>query len=116
MPGNERLSRLDTATHKKAPIAILSILSPVIPYPRNLIHSLSHFAPLAATAFSLAQGHANVLNQLTHFHQVRPLKRKVDVESMLTNSFNSLSPTSPDNFGGARVTSPSKVSSLSKDR
>ena len=115
MPGDERLSRHDTASHKKAPIAILSILSPVIPYPRNLIHSLSHFAPLAATAFSLAQSHANVVNQLTHFRHGRPLKRKVDVESMLTN-FDYPTPTSPDNFGGASVTSPSEMSSsLSKD-
>ncbi|CAZ83080.1 unnamed protein product [Tuber melanosporum] len=107
-------SKHDPASHKKAPIAILSILSPVIPYPRNLIHSLSHFAPLAATAFSLAQSHANVVNQLTHLRYGRPFERKMDVESILTNSFHY--PTPPDNFGGASVTSPSEISSsLSKD-
>ncbi|RPA92688.1 hypothetical protein L873DRAFT_1831024 [Choiromyces venosus 120613-1] len=115
-PSNEHLSKHDMANHKKAPIAILSILSPVIPYPRNLIHSLSHFAPLAATAFSLAQSHADIVNQLTHMRYRRPLKRKMDVESILTNSFNYPPTTSPDNFGGASVTSPSEMSSsLSKD-
>ncbi|KAG0635609.1 hypothetical protein HOY80DRAFT_1056867 [Tuber brumale] len=116
VPGSEYLSRHDPASHKKAPIAILSILSPVIPYPRNLIHSLSHFAPLAATAFSLAQSHANVVNELTHLRYGRPFERKMDVESILTNSFNYPTPASPDNFGGASVTSPSEISSsLSKD-
>lgn len=104
--------------HKKAPIAILSILSPVIPYPRNLIHSLSHFAPLAATAFSLAQSHSNLVNQLSHLRYRRPSRRKIDVhvESLLSSTFNCSVPTSPDNFGVASVTSPSEMSStLSKD-
>jgi len=83
MSGDELFSRHHTASHKKDPISILSILSPVIPHPRNLIRSLSHFVLLAATAFSLVQSHANVVNQLTHFRHARLLKRKA-----VTNSFN----------------------------
>ncbi|CUS08279.1 unnamed protein product [Tuber aestivum] len=109
-------SEHDSPGHKKTPIAILSILSPVIPYPRNLIHSLSHLAPLAATAFSLAQGYANVVNQLAHSRYRGPLKQKMGVESVLANSFNHPAPASPDGFCGASATSLSEMSSpLSKD-
>jgi len=82
MSGDELFSRHDTASHKKDPISIHSILSPVILHPRNLIRSLSHFVLLAATSFSLVQSHANV-NQLTHFRHARLWKRKA-----VTNSFN----------------------------
>ncbi|PWW74095.1 hypothetical protein C7212DRAFT_358965 [Tuber magnatum] len=109
-------SKHDSPSHRKTPIAILSILSPVIPYPRNLIRSLSHFAPLAATAFSLAQSYASVVNQLTHSRYGRPLKQKMDVESVLAGSFNYPAPASPENFGEASATSLSEMSSsLSKD-
>lgn len=37
------------------PVAILSILTPINPYPRNLRHSLSHLLPHLASSFSLAQ-------------------------------------------------------------
>lgn len=39
---------------RKAPIAILSILSPIVPYPRNLINSLKLLGPHLATTFSNA--------------------------------------------------------------
>ncbi|KAI5789747.1 sensor protein zRas [Peziza echinospora] len=54
---------------RRAPIAILSILSPVIPYPSKLIRSLSYFAPFIATAFALAQAHDNLQLQLTQAFQ-----------------------------------------------
>lgn len=115
MPNNEILSRHNIAGHKKSPIAILSMLSPVIPYPRNLIHSLSHFAPLAATAFSLAQNHSNVMNQLSHLRYRRPLRRQTaDIESGLHSSLR-YGLKSPDMVEGASVTSPSEVSTMSKD-
>ena len=37
------------------PVAILSILTPVNPYPRNLRRSLAHLLPYFASSFSLAQ-------------------------------------------------------------
>ncbi|EWC46116.1 hypothetical protein DRE_04690 [Drechslerella stenobrocha 248] len=51
---------------KRTPIAILSILSSVIPYPKNLVHSLTHLSPLMATAFALSQAHSNAALQLSH--------------------------------------------------
>jgi PAS domain S-box-containing protein len=91
---------------KKAPIAILSMLSPVIPYPSNLIHSLSHFAPLVATAFSLANTHTSVLNQLNSFRKMRPRRPLIPRQlSYMSEEFQS-SETQP-----ASVTSPSDSSS-----
>ncbi|KAF2996490.1 hypothetical protein E8E13_005238 [Curvularia kusanoi] len=49
---------------RRAPIAILSILSPVVPYPRNLTNSLKHFAPHLATSFSNAWQFTNALIQI----------------------------------------------------
>lgn len=65
----------------KAPIAILSMLSPVIPYPNNLIHSLSNFAPFVATAYSLAQTHSALSGQLNHF-RARPRKKRNNIPYM----------------------------------
>lgn len=45
---------------KHAPIAILSVLSPIIPYPSNLRHSIEHLAPHLATSFSLCRQYANL--------------------------------------------------------
>jgi len=92
---------------KKAPIAILSMLSPVIPYPSNLIHSLSHFAPLVATAFSLASTHSSVLSQLNSFKKKRT-SRRPGIPRQL--SFMSGGFTSPDTLQGS-ATSPSDSSS-----
>jgi signal transduction histidine kinase/CheY-like chemotaxis protein/PAS domain-containing protein len=39
----------------KFPVAILSILTPINPYPRNMRHSLTHLLPHLASGFSLAQ-------------------------------------------------------------
>ncbi|KAL1643816.1 hypothetical protein SLS61_009132 [Didymella pomorum] len=49
---------------RRAPIAILSILSPVVPYPRNLTNSLKHLAPHLATSFSNAWQFTNALVQV----------------------------------------------------
>ena len=40
---------------RKAPIAILSVLSPTVPYPTNLIQSLKLLGPHLATSFAVAQ-------------------------------------------------------------
>ncbi|KAK6515724.1 hypothetical protein TWF281_004315 [Arthrobotrys megalospora] len=57
---------LSDVPEKRTPIAILSILSSVIPYPKNLVHSLTHLSPLMATAFALSQAHSNAALQLSH--------------------------------------------------
>ncbi|KAK3344033.1 hypothetical protein B0T25DRAFT_315577 [Lasiosphaeria hispida] len=57
---------------KHAPIAILSILSPIIPYPSNLRHSLEHLAPHLATSFSLARHYTNLEIELNGLQKRRP--------------------------------------------
>ncbi|KAK9477341.1 hypothetical protein V1514DRAFT_334156 [Lipomyces japonicus] len=49
---------------KIVPIAIVSILSDIIPYPVNLIKSLFGFAPHMASSFSLADAHSNLKYQI----------------------------------------------------
>ncbi|GJD04360.1 HSP90-like protein [Colletotrichum higginsianum] len=57
---------------KPSPIAILSILSPIIPYPSNLRRSLEHLAPHLATSFSLCRHYTNLETELTGLHRRRP--------------------------------------------
>jgi PAS domain S-box-containing protein len=57
---------------KHAPIAILSILSPIIPYPSNLRHSLEHLAPHLATSFSLCRHYSNLETELSGLQKRRP--------------------------------------------
>jgi PAS domain S-box-containing protein len=68
---SRRQSEQSTATSvptegfvRKAPIAILSILSPVVPYPRNLTNSLKHLGPHLATSFSNAWQFTNAQAQV----------------------------------------------------
>ncbi|KAK3488338.1 hypothetical protein B0T13DRAFT_105609 [Neurospora crassa] len=60
------------AKEKHAPIAILSILSPIIPYPTNLRHSLEHLAPHLATSFSLCRHYTNLETELNGLQKRRP--------------------------------------------
>jgi len=62
----------DTSRERGTPIAILSILSPVIPYPSNLRHSLEHLAPHLATSFSLCRHYSNLENQIAGLSRKRP--------------------------------------------
>ncbi|KAK0626036.1 hypothetical protein B0T14DRAFT_534284 [Immersiella caudata] len=57
---------------KHAPIAILSVLSPIIPYPSNLRHSLEHLAPHLATSFSLCRHYTNLEIELSGLQKRRP--------------------------------------------
>ncbi|SPQ27630.1 b6be1a17-8a3c-42e6-933f-5270dd50581f [Thermothielavioides terrestris] len=57
---------------KHAPIAILSILSPVIPYPSNLRQSLEYLAPHLANSFSLARHYSNLETELNGLQKRRP--------------------------------------------
>lgn len=42
-------------TQRRAPIAILSILTATVPYPHNLTRALKHLGPHLATSFAIAQ-------------------------------------------------------------
>ncbi|TDZ35761.1 Peroxide stress-activated histidine kinase mak1 [Colletotrichum trifolii] len=57
---------------KPSPIAILSILSPITPYPSNLKHSLQDLALHLATSFSLCRHYTNLETELTCLHRRRP--------------------------------------------
>ncbi|KAH8677473.1 hypothetical protein BX600DRAFT_376993 [Xylariales sp. PMI_506] len=57
---------------RQCPIAILSILSPVIPYPHNLRHSLEYLAPHLATSFSLCRHYSNLETEVAGLHRKRP--------------------------------------------
>lgn len=57
---------------KQTPIAILSILSPAIPYPSNLRYSLEHLAPHLATSFSLCRHYSALEAEVTRMHHRRP--------------------------------------------
>lgn len=57
---------------KQTPIAILSILSPAIPYPSNLRYSLEHLAPHLATTFSLCRHYSTLEAEVTRMHHRRP--------------------------------------------
>jgi PAS domain S-box-containing protein len=56
---------------KKAPIAILSILSPTVPYPHNLTKSLKLLAPHLATSFSNSSQYSSVHQQAIGLRQRR---------------------------------------------
>ncbi|KAL8316797.1 hypothetical protein RB597_000623 [Gaeumannomyces tritici] len=61
-----------THREKHSPIAVLSILTPLIPYPTNLRHSLSHLAPHLATSFSLCRHYTNLETELAGLQKRRP--------------------------------------------
>ncbi|KAK7208204.1 hypothetical protein BZA70DRAFT_273140 [Myxozyma melibiosi] len=58
------------------PIAIVSILSDVIPYPVNLIKSLGNFAPHIAASYALAEAHANLKYQVEHSRSLHALHHR----------------------------------------
>ncbi|KAI9777207.1 MAG: hypothetical protein M1835_005308 [Candelina submexicana] len=64
--------------NNKAPIAILSLLSPIVPYPRTLSQSLTYLAPHLATSFALSRQYSKIeiensgLNRRRHGHSYHP--------------------------------------------
>ena len=61
-----------TSRKKPTPIAILSILSPIIPYPSNLRYSIEHLAPHLATSYSLCRHYTNLEAEVSGLHRRRP--------------------------------------------
>lgn len=72
LPESERLTPEFAGKRETAPIAILSILSPIIPYPSNLRRSLEHLAPHMATSFSLCRHYSNLETELAGIQRRRP--------------------------------------------
>lgn len=107
---------------RKAPIAILSILSPIVPYPRNLTNSLKHLGPHLATSFSNAWQFTNSQAQVASIRQRRlhavlpgrtahPSDReslddllRLDLDDVTTSTAGSV--TSPSDYSGLSGNSP----------
>ena len=115
----------DQVKKKPAPIAILSILSPVIPYPSNLRHSLEHLAPHLATSFSLCRHYTNLETEIAGLSRKRPQTAGFGAvapgsrgmgDRITTGNF-AYSPleegAAPQQSGGS-ITSPSDYSGLSR--
>lgn len=103
---------------RRAPIAILSILSPVVPYPRNLTNSLKHLGPHLATSFSNAWQFTNAQVQVNSIRQRRvvgqgPGSNNISdpesLDDLLHLDLGDLS-----NSAAGSVTSPSDYSGRSK--
>ena len=58
-------------TTKKTPIAVLSLMSPVIPFPASLVRSLTQLAPHLATSFSIARQYTNIEREAAGLAQKR---------------------------------------------
>lgn len=107
---------------RKAPIAILSILSSTVPYPHNLTNSLKLLGPHLATSFSNAWQYSNAHKQATNIkyrhslsgHQVgfAPMSdpdclgnlMHLDIDDMVGSAAGSV--TSPSDYSGRSRHSP----------
>ncbi|KAH6891211.1 hypothetical protein B0T10DRAFT_402421 [Thelonectria olida] len=120
--GNDEGGRLSPDSIKKekpAPIAILSILSPIIPYPSNLRHSLEHLAPHMATSFSLARHYTNLETELAGLQRKRPPTAGFgavapDGRPLENMAFLTTDDVLPHPSLGGSMTSPSDYSAVSK--
>lgn len=106
---------------KRMPVAILSIISPVIPYPRNLRHSLEHLSPHLATSFSLCQHYSNLEAEIAGLQRKRPhvsgfgaVVRPPEVRIKASNSAYSPSEGEPRQQSGGSITTPSDYSGFSR--
>ena len=113
-----RSSTLDV--ERKAPIAILSVLSSVVPYPNNLTQSLKLLGPHLATSYAIAQQFSS-----SHYQAVTIRHRRTASGNMVTDAPMTIEPTSladlvnaeieePSESLSGSVTSPSEYSSRSK--
>ncbi|KAL6864221.1 histidine kinase [Trichoderma novae-zelandiae] len=105
---------------KPAPIAILSILSSVIPYPSNLRHSLEHLAPHLAASFSLCRHYTNLETELAGLKRRRPSTAGFGAVSAYGRPMESARYLAADETAvlqpslAGSITSPSDYSAISK--
>jgi signal transduction histidine kinase len=114
----EMASPLRDEDPRKAPIAILSILSPIVPYPRNLTISLKHLGPHLATSFSNAWQFTNAQAQATGVRQRRQMTgQRMPFRASDQDSLDDLLQLDLEDIGnstGGSVTSPSDYSGRSR--
>jgi len=106
---------------KRMPVAILSIISPVIPYPRNLRHSLEHLSPHLATSFSLCQHYSNLEAEIAGLQRKRPhvsgfgaVARPPEVQTKVIGSNSIPSEDESRQQSADSITSPSEYSGFSR--
>lgn len=113
--GNEPLKE------KRTPVAILSILSSVIPYPSNLRHSLEHLAPHLATSFQLCRHYSDLENQIAGLSRKRPqvtgfgaVARPQDEHNFAANAGSFAPEGDTRQHSAGSMTSPSEYSGMSR--
>ncbi|UNI19972.1 hypothetical protein JDV02_006114 [Purpureocillium takamizusanense] len=118
-PESERLTPDHLRKDKHAPIAILSILSPIIPYPSNLRQSLEHLAPHMATSFSICRHYTNLETELAGIQRRRPATAGFGAVTPFPRHVNNAPYLAPGDVAlqqslGGSITSPSDYSGVSK--
>lgn len=115
----------DERKQKPTPIAVLSILSPVIPYPSSLRHSLEHLSAHLATSFSLCRHFSNLETEIAGLSRKRPQTTgfgavapggRPSEESMHLGktTYSPADETGPPHSIGGSITSPSDYSGVSR--
>lgn len=117
----DKLRRSNTVDlQRKAPIAILSILTTTVPYPSNLTHTLKLLGPHMATSFATAQQFSS-----THTRTVSIRHRRTASGHEPSNAPMTIEPASLDDIVNAEfeqppgsvsgsITSPSEYSGRSR--
>jgi PAS domain S-box-containing protein len=121
-----KIKSTEEKSSRGTPIAILSVLSPVIPYPSNLRHSLNHLAPHLATSFSLCRHFSNLENEVAGLSRKRPQTagfgavapgggRSIEDRMNLGNTpYSPIDEHGRQQSAGGSITSPSDYSGMSR--
>ncbi|RDW68348.1 hypothetical protein BP5796_09005 [Coleophoma crateriformis] len=115
---------VEPTKEKRTAIAILSILSPIIPYPSSLRNSLEALAPHLATSFSLCRHFSNLETEVAGLSRKRPQTTGFGAvagggrysERVSSRHVFSQSPAEdegPQQSTGGSITSPSDYSGVS---
>ncbi|RDL41285.1 ATPase of HSP90 chaperone topoisomerase II kinase [Venustampulla echinocandica] len=110
---------------RRTPIAILSLLSPVIPYPSSLRHSLEFLAPHLASSYSLCRHHSNLQTEIAGLSRKGPRQAgfgavisgapPVDERIALGHTCSSsIDENNIQRSSGGSITSPSDYSCVSR--
>lgn len=121
---SKKVDANSTRRERRAPIAVISILSPAVPYPANLTQSLKLLGPHLAASYSMAQQlsamqtqalgirHRRVASGRNTGHVPLPLQRS-NLDQLIDGDFDdtgaslSGSITSPSDYSGRSKYSPS---------
>lgn len=86
---------------RKAPIAILSVLTPTVPFPQNLTHSLKLMGPHLATSFAIAEQFSS-----THRQAVTIRHRRTASGHKVGNAPMTIEPASLEDIVNAELDDP----------